>query len=104
MAVKVGNRMTVRLTLVHYCLAELSSIGHHADGELLFPTLLFCGSFRAHSTDVPPSSLQKRTVASHSELIICRHGLVQPPCLVRLTFLDVPVKSGHLGVLSFPAA
>ena len=57
--------------------------------NLLFLTLLFCGSFKACTTDVPPSSFAKknhcRPPLDHPKLtfadtldslIICRHGLV----------------------------
>lgn len=57
--------------------------------NLLFLTFLFRGSFKARTTDIPPSSFAKknhcRPPLDHSELafadtldplIICRHGLV----------------------------
>lgn len=83
--------------------------------NLLFLTLLFCGSFKACTTDVPPSSFAKKkplpATVRPPQANVCRHsrlahhlsswacrpdGRPFPPCLVGLTFLDVPVKLGRL--------
>lgn len=69
--------MIVRLTLAHYCLRAFTTM---RTKNLLFPTLLFCGSFKARSTDVPPGSFAKKNRCQlplgHHELTFASSSVV----------------------------